>query len=137
MEIMQEVLRKGPQLICGFDKPLQHGSRVDLEHPRRASNTQAFGQARDHVHDELDRYPLAIKDGATMLGEVAVAGGTVELTPWTTVRMPVGTEIPQPQPTPVVTGGMGAEMPGGIDLTRPPVGWGHWSRTQRRRWGGM
>src|SRR5262245_42397208 len=101
MEIMQEVLRKGPQLICGFDEPLQHGIRVDLEHPRRASDTQALGQARDHVHDELDRYPLAIKDSARMLGKVAVAGGTVELPPGTTVRMSVSTEIPQPQPAPV------------------------------------
>jgi hypothetical protein len=31
-----------------------------------------------------------------MLWKGAVAGGAVALTPWTTARMPVGTEIPQP-----------------------------------------
>jgi hypothetical protein len=46
MESMQEVLRKGPQLIGGFDEPLQHGIRVDLEHPRCASDTQAQVNSR-------------------------------------------------------------------------------------------
>src|SRR4029450_4655252 len=32
---------------------------------------------------------------------------------------------------------MGAEMPGGIDLTRPPVARGHRSRSHRWRWRGM
>jgi hypothetical protein len=72
-----------------------------------------------------------------MLGKVAVAGGTVALTPWTAIRMPVGTEIPQPQPASVVTAFMGAEMPGGIDLTRPPVGRGHRIRTHRWQGRGM
>src|SRR5262245_29281487 len=78
-----------------------------------------------------------MKDGAMMLGKVAVAGGTVALTPWTAVRMPVGTAIPQPRPGPVVTAFMGVEVPGGIDLTRPPGGRGPRSRWHWWRWCGM
>jgi hypothetical protein len=39
--------------------------------------------------------------------------------------MAIGAEVPQPQPAAIGTGGVGAEMPGGIDLTRPSVGRKH------------
>src|SRR5262245_66368793 len=72
-----------------------------------------------------------------MLGKVAVAGGTVELTPRAPVGMAVGAEVVQSYPAAIVTARMGAEVPGGIDLTRPPVGRGHRSRSHRWRWRGM
>ena len=54
VEIVQEMTRKGTQLVGGLNEPLQHRVRVDLEHARRTPDTQAFGQAPDDVHDELD-----------------------------------------------------------------------------------
>jgi hypothetical protein len=32
-QVMQKVLREGPELLRCFDQPLQHRIRVDLEHP--------------------------------------------------------------------------------------------------------
>jgi hypothetical protein len=49
---------------------------------------QTLGQTGQHADDQLHSYPFAMKDGAMMLWKVAVTGGTVELPPWTTVRMP-------------------------------------------------
>ena len=51
--VVQDMSGKGLELLRGFDQPLQHGIRVDLEHPRRAPDAQAFGQAGDHPHDQL------------------------------------------------------------------------------------
>ncbi len=36
--VMQEVLRKGPQLLRRFHQPLQHGVRVHFEHPSGTSD---------------------------------------------------------------------------------------------------
>src|SRR5262249_30822266 len=137
VEITQERGGKGAQLLRRFDQPVQHRIGIDLKNPRGGTDAQPLGQACQHAHNELHRHRFAMKDGAMMLGKVAVAGGTVELTPWTTTRMAVGSEIPPPYPASIVTGGLGAEMPGGIDLTRPPVGRGHRSRSHRWRWRGM
>ena len=77
--------------------------------------------------------PVGPEDGPMRLWKGAVAGGTVAWPPWTTVRMPGGPEMPHPQPAPRGTGGLGADMPGGINLPRPPGGRGHRLRRPRRR----
>jgi hypothetical protein len=52
-----------------------------------------------------------MEQGAVMLGKVAFAGNTVELTPETTTRMPIGAEVAQAQPAAIRTADMGAKVP--------------------------
>jgi hypothetical protein len=40
--VVQAVLGEGAQLLCGLDEPLQHGIRIDLEHPSGAPDAQAL-----------------------------------------------------------------------------------------------
>ena len=70
-EVVEQVARKGPQLVGGFDEPLQHGVWVYLKHPRSASDAQALGQTGDHPHDQLQCHALAVKDRAEGLQKVA------------------------------------------------------------------
>ena len=135
VHITEKGAGKRPQQLGGVCQSVHDRVGVDLEHPGRGPHAQALGQTGQHADEQLHGDPFARKEGAMMLWKGAVAGGAVALTPWTTARMPVGTEIPQPYPAAIVTGGLGAEMPGGIDLTRPPVGRGHRIRSHRWRWG--
>src|SRR5207247_11361190 len=55
---------------------------------------------------------------------VAVCGWVVcaknwQLLPETTARMPMGTEIAEPHPASIGTGGMRAEVPRGVHVARP------------------
>src|SRR6516162_3912264 len=128
---------KGLELLRCFYQPVQDGIGGHLEHAGGSANAQPLGQAREHADDQLHSDPFAMKNGAMMLWKVAVAGGAVELPPRTTARMPIGTEIPQSYPAAIVAVDMGAEMPGGIDLTRPTVCRGHRVRLHRWRGHGM
>src|SRR5215472_4420042 len=119
-DVVQEVLHEGPQLLGRLHQPLQHRVGVHLEHPRRASDTQAFGQAADDPYDEVRRGPLAVKDGAEGLQEVAATGDAEQLAPGTATGMAVGTEIAPAHPAPIGTVGVGAEMRGGVDLAPAP-----------------
>src|SRR5712692_8467151 len=56
---------------------------------------------------------------AVGLLEIATAVGAMQLSPWSTAGMPIGTEIAQPHPTPIGTGGMRAEVPRGVHVARP------------------
>ena len=98
VEIVQERVRKRPQLVGGLDQPLQHGMRVDLEHPRRASDAQALGHAADDVDDEVDRDALAMQDGAMGFEKVAPAAAAIQLSPRATARMTVRTDMASPKP---------------------------------------
>src|SRR5262249_58726725 len=69
--VMQDVLRESAQLLRRLHEPLQDRIRVHLEHPRRAPDPQAFGQAADDPHDEARRGPLAVQDGADGLETAA------------------------------------------------------------------
>jgi hypothetical protein len=62
---------EGPPLLRRFDQPLQPRIRIDREHPRRTSDTQALGQAGDDPHDEVDSSALAVKERAEGLQKVA------------------------------------------------------------------
>src|SRR5262249_24843792 len=125
VQVVQEILRKGPELLCRLHQPVQHGVWIDLEHPRGAADAQALREAVNDVHDEVDRDALAMEQGAVMLWKVPVAGRTVELTPRATAGMAVGAQVAQPQPAAIVTVRMRAKMPGGIHLTRTPMRRGH------------
>src|SRR5687767_8618028 len=93
VDLTQEIVCKGLELIHGFSQPLQHRVGVDLEHPRRGPNAQALRQTRQHAHDQLHGPLLPMKERAMMLGKIALARGAVELSPGTTTRMAVGTEV--------------------------------------------
>ena len=45
----------------------------------------------------------------------------LELPPKAAMGMPVGTEIPQPEPAPLVTIAVRTKVPGGVNLTGSPV----------------
>ena len=126
--VVQDVSGKGPQLLRRFDQPLQHGIRVHLEHPRRAPDAQAFGQARDDAHDELDSGALAVKDRAEGLEKIATTDHTQQLPPGTATGMAIGAEIAPAHPAPIGTVRVRAEMRRGVDLTAAP------SRQDDARW---
>ena len=59
----------------------------------RAPDTQAFGQAREHAHDEFDEGTLPMKDRAEGLQKIAVTGDTQQLPP---LGWPLARRFPQP-----------------------------------------
>jgi len=91
--VVQDMLGEGLQLLCRFDQPVQHRMRVHLKHPRRAPDTQAFGQAREDAYDELDRHALAMEEGAEGLQKIAMTDPTQQLPPGTPMGMAIGAEI--------------------------------------------
>jgi hypothetical protein len=42
VHVAEKIAGKGLELLGGFYQPLQHGVRVDLEHPGGGANAQAF-----------------------------------------------------------------------------------------------
>src|SRR4029450_11496552 len=66
-----------------------------------------------------------MKDRTMVLREIALARGTVELSPRSTAGMAVGTQITQPQPAAIPTARMGTKVPRGVHRAGPPVGRGH------------
>src|SRR5215470_985888 len=137
VQVVQKVLRQGPELLRRLQQPLQHRVRIDLEHSRGAADAQALSEAADDVHDEVDRDALAMEQGAVMLGKVPFAGRTVELTPLTPAGMAVGAQVAQPQPAAVVTVRMRTKVPRGVDGPGASVGRGQRLGSYRRRWRGL
>ena len=70
VHITEKIGGKGAELLGGFDQPVQHGVGVDLEDPSRGTDAQAFGQACQDAHDELDRGLFAMEDRAMRLQKV-------------------------------------------------------------------
>src|SRR5215471_16267304 len=105
------------QVLRCLHQPLQHGIGVNLEHPRGPTDAQAFGEARDDAHDELDGGALAVKDRAERLEKIVTTDHTQQLPPGTTIGMAIGTEIPPAHPASRGTVWIRAEMGGGVDLT--------------------
>src|SRR5262252_3411603 len=114
--VVQDVSGESLQLLRCFDQPLQHRIGVHLEHPRRAPDTQAFGQAREDPHDELDGGVLAMKDRAEGLEKVAATDDAQQLAPTPPIGMAVGADIPPSRPTSVPAIWVRTEMGGGVDL---------------------
>ena len=65
--LAQEIGGKGPQLLRRFYQPVQDRIGVDLEDPSGGANTQAFGQARQDAHDQLDSRLFAMEERAMRL----------------------------------------------------------------------
>src|SRR5262249_31243946 len=126
---------EGLELRGRFDQPLQHGIRVHLKHPRRAPDTQAFGQTGDHLHHQLWCHTLAVEDRAESLQKVAATDGAQQLPPGTATGMAIGTEIAPAHPAPIGTVWIRAEMGGGVHLTAaPPRGHDAWWRRGGGLW---
>src|SRR5918912_3549186 len=89
VQVVQEVLCKGAQLLRRLHQPVQHGVWIDLEHPRGAADAQTLCEATDDVHDEVDRDTLAMDQSAVMLWKVPFTSSTVELPPLATAGMAV------------------------------------------------
>src|SRR4029450_13034058 len=119
-------------------QPLQHGIGVDLEHPRCAPDAHAFGQARQDAHDELDRHPFAMEEGAEGLEKGATTDHTPQLPPGTTIGMAIGAEMAPADPAPRGTVRVRAEVHRGVDLAAAPPGGedGGWRRCGGWRAGG-
>jgi hypothetical protein len=121
--VVQDVSGEGLQLLRCFDQSLQHGIWVHLKHPRRALDTQAFGQARDDAHDEIDGGALAVKDCAEGLEKIAPTGDAQQLPPGAPVGMAVSADIAPANLATIGTVWVGAEMREGIHLAEaPPCG---------------
>jgi hypothetical protein len=105
---------------------------------------QRHGQALRNIGDRLLRILVAMRrhrtcsDASRIRREPVVQMGyKIDKSGLTNGRKSVGTEIPQSSPAAIVAVDMGAEMPGGIDLTRPTMSRGHRVRLHRWRGHGM
>src|SRR5215510_11815550 len=112
---MQKIRGKGVELLRGLDPPAQDSIGIDLEHPRRAADTQPLGQTRDHAHDELHRGALAVKDRAMRLREIALARDTLQLPPGLASGMPVRADVAAAEPAAVRTIRSGTEVRCGVN----------------------
>src|SRR5262249_35237759 len=133
MYVAQEIARKGAQLLGRLNQPLQDRIGVDLEDSRGGTDTQTLGEARQDAHDALHGRLFAVEEGAMGLQKVALARGTVELTPGTTARMAIGPQVAQRQPATIGTVAMRTKVPGRVDLTGTSVRRGHGGRPGGRR----
>ena len=86
----EKITRKCLELIGRFHQPPQHRVRVNLKHPGGGPHAQTFGQARQHADDQLHGDLIAMKDRAVMLRKIALARGTVALSPRSTTGMAIG-----------------------------------------------
>jgi hypothetical protein len=96
--LVQDVSRKGWELRCRFDEPLQDWIGVDLEHPCGAPDPSTLGHAHDDAYDELDRGTLAVKNRAEGLQKGAATGDAQQLPPGAAMGMAVARRFPQPTP---------------------------------------
>ena len=71
-QAVQDVLRKGPQLLCCFHQPVQNPIGIDPKDSGGGPNASSLRQARQHVHDQLHRRLFTMKNRAMMFGEIAV-----------------------------------------------------------------
>jgi hypothetical protein len=71
VDVVQEVLGEGFEMVGGFDEPLEHRIRVDLEHAGYRPNPQAFRQRTYRPHQQIGRHTLAMKDGVMGLKKVS------------------------------------------------------------------
>src|SRR5262245_4504165 len=106
---------KGVQLPRGLDQPPQDGIGIDREHPRRAPDTQTFGQTRQDAHDELRRGVLAMKERAVRLRKIALAGDPLQLAPGLTTGLTIGAQVAASEPAVVGAIGRRTAVQLGVD----------------------
>src|SRR5213594_140256 len=75
---------------------------------------------------------LTVKRCTVGLLEVAATAGAMQLAPRATAGMTVGTNIAQPEPAAIATGGIGTEMARGVHLAAASTrgddgGWDGWA----------
>src|SRR6266571_6371410 len=117
--------RKYAEKACScsaFHQPVQDRVWIDLEHPRRAPEAQAFGQTRDDAHDELHRGVFAMKNRAKGFVEIPVTGDTRQLPPKLAAGMPMGAAGAAAAPAVVGTIGVWTEVRVRIDSPSAPSG---------------
>ena len=107
---------------------------VDRKHPGHGTDAQARRQRAHRSPQLVERDAFAMQRRAVGLLEIALARRAGALPPGATTRMPVGTQVPQAQPTSIGTAGMRTEVLRGVDLTRAPMGRGHRIGRPRGRW---
>ena len=100
---------------------MQHGSGIALEDSGCGADTETFSSTRQDPYDQLDCSLFAVENRAMGLQKVSLTRGTVQLAPGAAARMPVGAQIPQPEPAPIVTIAVRTKVPGGVNLTGAPV----------------
>ena len=133
VESTQEIRGKGAELLGRFAQPLQHRGGSNLEDASRGTDPQSFSQTGHNPHDALHCGLFAVEKRAVGLEKVTLARRAVELAPGAAARMAMGAQIAQTAPASVVTTGMRTAMARGIDLTGPPIRWGHGIGRHRRR----
>ena len=109
-------------MLRGFDQPRQDRIGIDLEDPRRSSNSQPFGQTGKDMHDALRRCAFAMEAGTSRLIEIALARYTLQLPPGLAARMPIGADIPSAKPAVVGAIGFGTEGGMRVDGTLAALG---------------
>ncbi|SRR6266487_234415 len=93
---------------------------VDLEHPCGAPDAQAFGQACDDAHDDLDRGVLTMQERAEGLEKIAATDDAQQLAPGTATGMAIGAEIAPADPAPIGTVRVRTKVRRGVDLAAAP-----------------
>src|SRR5262249_59559620 len=106
-------------LTCGAlpNQPWQPRVRVHLEDRGHSAEAQAFRQRAHRPPQPVrgDTFPMQRR--AMRLKKIPVTGAAIELSPGTATGMTVGRDIAQPEPAPIATVGIGADMTRGVDVT--------------------
>jgi len=105
-------------MLCHLDQPGENRVGIDRKHAGHGTDAQTLRQRAHRPHQLLGRDALAMQRGAVGLLEIAPAAAAMQLAPWSTVGMPIGTDIAQPHPAPIGTGGLRAEMRRRVHLAR-------------------
>ena len=117
VDVLEDVLGEGCEMVGGFDEPREHGMRGDLEHAGDRSNPQACRPRPYRPHQQIGRHPLARKAGAMGLKEGAPTAAARQLAPGATMGMAGGPDMASPQPAAIGTIGSRADMARGGDRT--------------------
>src|SRR5216684_6983356 len=105
-------------MLRNVNQPGQDGIRVHLEYPGDGADAQPFGQGAHGPHQHVEHDTLAMQWRAVGFLEIATTAGAMQLAPGATVGVTIGTDIAEPDPAPIVAGGMGAEVPRRVHLAR-------------------
>ena len=114
--VVEEILREGCRMIRYLDQPCQDRVGIDFEHPGDGTNAQPFRQRAHRPHQLLGRDAFAMERRAVGLLEIAPTACAMQLAPQSTAGMTVGRDLAQAKPAAIRPGGIGTEMPGGVDL---------------------
>jgi hypothetical protein len=93
VHVAENVARQRPELLCRFHQPVKDCVRVHLKHAGGGTNASALGQTCQRAYDQRHRYSFAMQERAVRFQKVAVAGGTLALTPRATTGMTIGAKI--------------------------------------------